>query len=101
MLVTKAHNFSSLGLLLNKAIDKTLQKQLVIYMCYLNDEGIGTLITQFAYDLELHWVHLNPMYGIVTKVINKMEWNFLCLVDVVINGASSMIKRNMVLTTCL
>ncbi len=79
MLAPKAHNFSSLGLLLDKAINKTLQKQFVIYMCYLNDEGIGTLITQFAYDLELHWVHLNPMYDIVIKVINKMEWIFLWL----------------------
>jgi hypothetical protein len=39
------------------------------------------------------------MYDIVIEVINRMEWNFLCLVDVVIDGASSMIERNMVLTT--
>ncbi len=30
-----------------------------------------------------------------------MEWIFLCLIDVVIDGASSMIKRDMVLTTRL
>jgi hypothetical protein len=41
------------------------------------------------------------MYDIVTKVINRMEWIFLCLIDVVIDGASSMIKRDMVLTTRL
>ncbi len=70
-------------------------------MCYLNDEGIGTLITQFSYNLELQWVHLNPMYGIVREVIKIMEWIFLCLVDVVIDGASSMIRHNTVLTTCL
>jgi hypothetical protein len=70
-------------------------------MCYLNDEGIGTLITQFSYNLELQWVHLNSMYGIVIEIINKMEWNFSCLVDVVIDGVSSMIKCNMVLKTSL
>lgn len=31
------------------------------------------------------------MYGIIMEVLNKMEWDPLCLVGVATHGASSMI----------
>ncbi len=41
------------------------------------------------------------MYGIIMEVLNRMEWDHLCLVGGATYGASSMIRCNMRLTTCL
>lgn len=97
----KTHHCHGLGLLVDEATYRTLEKHLIIYVGNLSDGWTRTPSIQFVKLFKITFSTTKAMYGIIMEVLNKMEWDPLCLVGVATYGASSMIQCNMRLTIYL
>jgi hypothetical protein len=87
--------------LVDEATYRTLEKHLIIYVGNLNDGWTRPPSIQSVKLFKIALGTTEAMYGIIMEVLNRMEWDPLCLVGVATYGASSMIWCNTRLTTCL
>ncbi len=75
MLIMKTHHCYGLGLLVDEATYRTLEKHLIIYVGNLSDGWTRTPSIQFVKLFKIALGTTKAMYGIIMEVHNRMEWN--------------------------